>query len=222
LAYGPQGAAIGEGPANRFEESSGYLGCLGTVRADVPVRRLYDFCGRCLSGQCCLRNRREWRTAVQRHLQFDYLDESSIRELLRVYDRSNRRGRVGARTRHALIARSRSRRTRFLAPQAVTGSAPNRPRSGGACRLWHWQFVEKRSRSGKPELGANTRAVSYRERPVNQRLGISAGATVRPSTPLCLTESARNPLPRSSSSVAFTSCNRSVRLSGTAIVCGTP
>jgi len=56
----------------------------------------------------------------------------------------------------------------------------------------------------------------------NQRLGISAGATVRPSTPLRLTESARNPLARSSSSAAFNSFNRSMPSSGTAIVCGTP
>src|SRR5437879_2021288 len=56
----------------------------------------------------------------------------------------------------------------------------------------------------------------------NQRLGVSTGATVRPSTPLRATESARNPLARSSSSAAFTSCNRSVWSSGTAIACGTP
>jgi hypothetical protein len=56
----------------------------------------------------------------------------------------------------------------------------------------------------------------------DQRLGMSTGATVRPSTPLRAMESARNPLARSSSSAAFTTCNRSSRSSCTAMVWGTP
>jgi len=55
-----------------------------------------------------------------------------------------------------------------------------------------------------------------------QRFGVSAGATASPSTPLRVTESARNPLARSSSSAAFTRSNRSARPSCTAMACGTP